>query len=327
MPHRRGSLSHNPIVMADPISQVLKLVDARCSVTGGLRAGGAWAYRSSPQDAIKLDAVLEGSCWMVVDERPPMRLTAGDAVILNGARSVVLCSDPALASTASDTLAPRSDAFFTQVGRGAELTVVGGHVALDPTSADVFASALPDVLRASAGGTEADEIHRLLRCIVKETADGRPGAIFAADHHAQLLLLHVLRAGLASDAAAHPGWLRLLMDSELRPAAGLLHDDPARPWQLTELAAAAGMSRSHFAHRFREASGQPPLTYLALWRIQLARQSLRTTQTTITALADHLGYASESSFTHAFTRIAGISPARYRREHQDPTIGGRSRPS
>ena len=191
------------------------------------------------------------------------------------------------------------------VGHGADLTIIGGHVTLDPTSADLFASALPDVLRATAGGTEADEIHRLLERIIAETADGRPGASFAADHHAQLLLLHVLRAGLGSDALAHPGWLRLLMDPELHPAAALLHDEPARAWRLTELAAAAGMSRSHFAHRFREASGQPPLTYLAHWRIQLARQALRSTQMTIAALADHLGYASESSFTHAFTRIAG----------------------
>jgi AraC-like DNA-binding protein len=89
--------------------------------------------------------------------------------------------------------------------------------------------------------------------------------------------------------------------------------DPGRTWGLADLATAAGMSRSHFAHRFREVSGQPPLTYLSHWRVRLAERALRETDTTVAALAERLGYASESSFSHAFTRIAGVSPSRYRR--------------
>ena len=73
------------------------------------------------------------------------------------------------------------------------------------------------------------------------------------------------------------------------------------------------MSRSHFSHRFRTVAGQPPLTYLAHWRVQLAQHALRTSQTSVATLADRLGYASESSFSHAFTRITGTSPTQYRR--------------
>ena len=310
------SLTHNPDVAPDSISQLLALTDAHCVVTGGLRAGGAWAHRSSPEGVIKLDAVIEGSCWLVVDCRPPMRLAAGDVVILNGVRPVVLCSDPALAPTATETLPDRGDQFFARLGVSPDVAVIGGHIELDPASADLFASALPEVLHATADGAEAGEIGRLLERIVTETEEGRPGASFAADQHAQLLLLHVLRAGLDPDALRHPGWLRLLMDPELRPAATLLHNDPARAWGLPELAASVGMSRSHFSHRFRQAAGQPPLTYLTHWRIQLARHALRTSQTPVTALAARLGYASESSFTHAFTRVAGISPSRYRRQQR-----------
>ncbi len=82
------------------------------------------------------------------------------------------------------------------------------------------------------------------------------------------------------------------------------------------------MSRSHFAHRFRDVSGQPPLTYLSHWRIRLAERALRTSDTTVAALADRLGYASESSFSHAFTRIAGTSPSRYRRDAEARTRHG-----
>lgn len=205
---------------------------------------------------------------------------------------------------------------FLFLGTGADVLVLGGHVELDAATGDLLTSALPPVLHAIAASTEAEVVRHLLEQQLTEWASARPGAGHATAQHAQLLLLEVLRIGLKQDALAHPGWLRLLADGAVAPAVVLLHDDPARAWGLTELANAAGMSRSHFAHRFREAAGQAPVAYLAHWRVRLARQALRTSDATVATLATQLGYASESSFSHAFTRIAGVPPSRYRREHR-----------
>lgn len=295
----------------DPLSEILALADARCVVSGELRAGGAWSVRFPTDAPVKLDAVVRGSCWLVADDEPPVHLAAGDAVVLNGVRTMALTSDPALRPVdAAGEDAPGSTARY---GDGDDVAVLGGHVELDPASAGLFTAVLPRVLRTGAGDPEAREIGRLLEQISGELAGDRPGAAFAADQHAQLLLLHVLRAGLGSDALDRPGWLRLLADPALRPAVALMHAEPGRSWGLAELAAAVGMSRSHFAHRFRAVAGEPPLTYLARWRIRLARRALRDTTTTVAALATRLGYASESSFSHAFTRAVGASPSRYRR--------------
>ncbi|GGM39973.1 AraC family transcriptional regulator [Promicromonospora citrea] len=296
----------------DPLSEILALADARCVVTGELRAGGAWSVRFPTDAPVKLDAVVRGSCWLVADDEPPLHLTAGDAVVLNGVRTMVLTSDPALRPVEAPGAEPGADA-VVRYGDGDDAAVLGGHVELDPASAGLFTAVLPRVLRTGADSTEAGEIRRLLERVSGELTDDRPGAAFAADQHAQLLLLHVLRAGLGSDALDRPGWLRLLADPVLRPAVVLMHAEPGRGWGLAELAAAVGMSRSHFAHRFRAVAGEPPLTYLARWRIRLARRALRDTTTTVAALATRLGYASESSFSHAFTRAVGVSPSRYRR--------------
>ena len=78
------------------------------------------------------------------------------------------------------------------------------------------------------------------------------------------------------------------------------------------------MSRSTFATRFRATAGQPPLAYLARWRIRLSERALRDTDTTIAALAAGLGYGSESSFSHAFARITATTPGRYRRARLPP---------
>lgn len=302
----------------DPLSEILALADARCVISGEFRAGGEFSYRFRPDAPVKLDAVAHGSCWLVADDDAPVRLVAGETVVLNGVASMVLCSDPRLrpvdaAETGPDTEAgPAPEGSTFRHGNGDDVLILGGHVDLDPAAAGLFTSALPRVAHSTASSAEAGEISRLLERIIEETTGGRPGAAFATDQHAQLLLLHALRAGLRREVLSHPGWLRLLADPQLRPAVSLLHEDPARPWGLAELAGAAGMSRSHFAHRFREVAGQPPLTYLAHWRIRLAQRALRTSDATVAALAERLGYASESSFSHAFARIAGTSPSRYR---------------
>jgi AraC-like DNA-binding protein len=313
--------------VTDPLSETLALIDARCAITGGIRAGGDWAFRFTPDVPVKLEAVVRGSCWLVADDRPPARLAAGDAVVLNHADAVVLCSDPDVPPIGVGELRLSPDDGFAQLGHGGDVLLIAGHVELDPAAAGLFRSALPDVLHAAASTAEAQEMRRILERIVRETREHRPGAAFAVDQHAQLLLLETLRIGLSGEVLAHPGWLRLIADPQLRPAVTMLHADPARAWGLPELAAVAGMSRSHFAHRFREVSGQTPLAYLAQWRTRLAERVLRTSDTSVAALGKHLGYASESSFSHAFTRIAGTSPSRYRQEARARRSGQQGAPS
>jgi AraC-like DNA-binding protein len=46
--------------------------------------------------------------------------------------------------------------------------------------------------------------------------------------------------------------------------------------------------------------------------MQLATRLLKTNQTTISAIAQKLGYDSDSAFSHAFKRIMMCSPREYR---------------
>ena len=293
------------------MSELLAVAGARYLATGGLRAGGRWAYRAPQGTTVKLDAVLLGNCWLVVDDSEPLRLQAGDAVVLTGAGSTVLCADPRDAPRACEPLAAKVG-FWRQLGDGRDVAVVGGHVELDAVSTDLFASALPGVLHARAASPEAADVVRLLERLVDETDSDRPGAGLARDAYAQLLLVAVLRIAMHADAPLQSGWLRLLSDVRLRPAVAAMHADPARAWGLDELASKAGLSRSHFAQLFRQTSGQPPVTYLASWRTRLAQRALRDSDDPVGAIGQRLGYASESSFTHAFTRLVGVSPRRYR---------------
>jgi AraC-like DNA-binding protein len=91
-----------------------------------------------------------------------------------------------------------------------------------------------------------------------------------------------------------------------------MHRRPSRRWTLAELAAEAGASRSVLADRFQRLLGEPPLAYLARWRMQLAARRLRTTRDTVLQVAAEVGYDSEAAFNRAFKRAFQVPPARYR---------------
>jgi len=73
------------------------------------------------------------------------------------------------------------------------------------------------------------------------------------------------------------------------------------------------MSRSALADRFMHFVGQPPLHYLAQWRMQVAAGLLTSGGASIAAVATDVGYGSEAAFSRAFKKLVGTPPAAWRR--------------
>ena len=73
------------------------------------------------------------------------------------------------------------------------------------------------------------------------------------------------------------------------------------------------VSRATFARRFSDLVGEPPMAYLTCWRLCLAADLLRQTDTTVDAIAHQVGYANAYSLSVAFTRVNGIRPTDHRR--------------
>jgi AraC-like DNA-binding protein len=117
------------------------------------------------------------------------------------------------------------------------------------------------------------------------------------------------------------GWLAAVGDRSVGRALALLHAQPGYGWTVDELARKAGLSRSALAQRFTQLLGQPPMQYLARWRLQIAAQELRTGTRSLAAVAERVGYESEAAFNRAFKREFGMPPASWRRSHE--ITGGR----
>ena len=147
---------------------------------------------------------------------------------------------------------------------------------------------------------------------ISEAGAAQPGNTCLFARLTELLFIEVLRRHMAGLPPGAVGWLAALNDPLVGRALQLMHAQPAYPWTVDDLARQCAASRSLLAERFKTLLGQPPMHYLACWRLQLAAQMLRDGVQGIAAIAARTGYESESAFNRAFKRHAGEPPAAWR---------------
>jgi AraC-like DNA-binding protein len=148
--------------------------------------------------------------------------------------------------------------------------------------------------------------------LAEEIARDEPGQTAVLDRLLDLLLIATLRTWFAGQETRTPAWYRAHGDPVVGRALRSLHHEPARAWTVASLAADAGVSRAALARRFTDLVGEPPMTYLAGWRLDLAADLLRHSDDTIGAIARRVGYGSAFALSAAFKRARGISPRGYR---------------
>ncbi|MFF7655712.1 cupin domain-containing protein [Streptomyces sp. NPDC007983] len=159
---------------------------------------------------------------------------------------------------------------------------------------------------------ERDSDRSLLALVTEELRRDKPGQQAVLDRLLDLLLVSTLRAWFDRPQNHAPVWYRTTDDSIVASALRLMHDHPAHPWTVATLAAKAGASRSGLARRFARHVGEPPMSYLASWRVALAADLLRDTDATVSSIACKVGYSNTFALSVAFKRCRGITPTQHR---------------
>jgi AraC-like DNA-binding protein len=298
----------------DPLSEVLALMKPQLYVAGGFAVLSDMAIRFPKHQGIKCYAMLAGQCWLVVEGVPePVLLHAGDCFLLPRGLPFRLATDlslePVLYTDACARLGMRSEAPGVTVGAR---YIAGGHFALTGGHAEMILQSLPPIVHIRRESDKAAMRWSLER-MREELSAPQPGSSLIAQQLAYMMLIQALRLHLADAASAGRGWLSVLSDKHMSIAIASMHNDPGYPWTLQSLAERVGMSRSVFAPRFREIVGATPMEYLARWRMLLAADRLKNSSDGLGAIAQSLGYESESAFGKAFRRVMGCSPRQYTR--------------
>ncbi|MFJ7792398.1 helix-turn-helix domain-containing protein [Pseudomonas sp. NPDC096950] len=82
--------------------------------------------------------------------------------------------------------------------------------------------------------------------------------------------------------------------------------------EVTELARACALSRSHFSRAFKCSTGISPQDWIRCQRIAKAKQLIRDTDLTLTQISLECGFCDQAHFCHIFTRSEGITPFAWR---------------
>jgi AraC-like DNA-binding protein len=90
--------------------------------------------------------------------------------------------------------------------------------------------------------------------------------------------------------------------------------------QVGDAAKMCGMSETHFMSAFKQVTGVSFMKYLNQYRIQRAQDLLARTDRSIADISLDTGYCDQSYFGAVFRKLAGTTPAVYRRRYRRPQV-------
>ena len=315
---------------ADVLSDVLRAVRMTGAVYFDFQLSSPWVVEAphsrdivgrimpGAQRIIECHLLARGTGFGHAVGGVPIPLEEGDLIVFPQGDAHVLSSTPGLRAT------PDLSRFVHAVplpivcelgGGGPERArIVCCFLGCDERPFNPLLAALPVVMhvRASDPRAKTGWLGTLLSIAASESRDERAGGENVRARLSELVFVETVRHYLETLPESQTSWLTGLRDPVVGQALAALHTEPREPWTVEGLARAVGVSRSVLAERFTELVGQPPMQYLALWRMQLA-SGLLLEGRAVADVAGAVGYESEAAFSRAFKKLVGQAPATWRR--------------
>ena len=298
----------------DPLSSALLRMRVQSLFSGVLDAAGDWALEVPGHTGFKLHSVLRGQGWIEMGiARTRHFLRSGDCILVTSGEPLVAATDLSIKQrmTIVEAIASARDGIIT-INGGGDCQITTVHFQFEGHLPKVIFRGLPPAIHISADDDGAAGLRWTIERMRTEFLGKGVGRALMLNHLAPMILVQILRVHLAS-GGPRGSWLATLSDPRLSRAMEAMHQHGGRAWSLEALADLAGLSRAGFALNFKKKVGVTPGEYLAHWRMQSARELLRDRhELSIAAIANAVGYGSESAFSAAFKRIVGCRPGAYR---------------
>lgn len=278
---------------ADVLSDVLRAVRLTGAVYFDFDLSSPWVAEAPPSRAIAekvmpgADRVIEyhliarGSCWGHLIDGEPIRLDEGDLIVFPQGDPHVLTSAPGLRAAPDVAVFSRGTQplpLVYELGGGGpdRARIVCCFMGCDERPFNPLLSSLPRVIhiRAADSNPTIGWQTTLVNLAVSESRSAREGGENVLARLSELMFVEAIRHYLATLDPVEKGWLAGLRDPVVGQALAVLHGQSSAEWTVESLARTVGVSRSVLAERFTDMVGQPPMQYLALWRMQVASRQL-----------------------------------------------------
>ena len=314
----------------DVLSEVLKTVYLSGALYFNARFSAPWRVVSPPSASVApifgtnaehliiYHLVTEGRAYACIQGDKPVMLAAGDLLVFPHGDAHALGNgsppnDLDAAKLLPQVLAQKLKE--TSLGGGGEVTrIICGYMGCDRLTMQPLLACLPPMLKISIRNHDFGKwLEDSIRFSVRESEISAAGSEAVLARLSEVLFLEAVRRFVDGLPVEEKGWLAGARDAVVGHGLMLLHQAPMHPWTIADLAKRVGVSRSALAQRFTHYLGEPPMRYLADWRMRLAARSLIATSRSILEIAVEVGYDSEAAFSRAFKRQYGAPPAQYRK--------------
>lgn len=283
--------------------------DVRMDGVGFFRTSVDVPFRASldPGNYSYCVMVSEGTLALEIDfpTAAVIRLARGDVVAVSG-----LAPHSFFSPDLPQTQPSRFERF--SLGRPGPKRDIALIIGMAPSESLALGSLMlgPIVIRPTLHPELARSVWRAAEMLEDEYAD--PGAIdrdLVVRRLAEIMLIDMTRR-LIADRRDTP---RATENHKIKLAIDAFFAMPDRRWNLSELARAAGMSRTRFAEEFKLVTGQTPVRVMSRMRLTAVARRLASSSLSVEDAAGEAGYSSAAAFVRAFEREFGETPARWRK--------------
>jgi len=262
--------------------------------------------------------VERGQIYIKLDNDDVLLIQAGEMVVcFSGQGHTLYQGTSRTVIPFPDILAGQENIFKPDETKQQESTsLVCGVFLMHNTLLNPLLATLPQTLKLSI--SNADDFSRLsgvIKLLLQEFNYQSVGNSYIIERYLEILCVETIRAHVDSLPEQATGWLSALKDPVIGHIIELIHAKPGHPWTVKKLASEVAMSPSRLAARFVAIVGESPMAYVTKWRMFVACQQLKIKHKNIAQIANNVGYESLASFSRAFKRHLGLSPAAWRLSH------------
>jgi AraC-like DNA-binding protein len=295
---------------ADAVSDLLRSLAVESSVFCTSELHAPWGFFVESSTVAKFHLVLEGSCWLKLDDRAPIRLGRGDLALLPGGDGHSVGDGTGPASVSLTELlenSPRDEELTLLIdGDGAVTRLLCGGFVLRAELPPSAVSLLPRVLLVDAAALALSAwLEPVLLTLASQAEERLPGTQVMQAKIAEVFIAEALRSWLID--AQTSGLLvgAELVDKPIADALQTIRQHFDERWTLARLAHHVGLSRTALATRFSQLVGDSTMHYLTRVRLSHAAGLLATTRLSHHEIAHLTGYATEAALAKAFKRERG----------------------
>lgn len=184
------------------------------------------------------------------------------------------------------------------------------------TALQLHTPSQPVRMKVTPSPSQSRSLQALLECLLREQVSKFPAELTAAGSLIASILCLLSQSYFSENSGQLEDMARC--DRQMHECIAYIDGHFTQPLPMDELTRRFALSRSRFGVLFPQYTGTTLKRYIAGKRVDYAVNLLRTSDLSVSQIAQLTGYSDNTTFYRNFTKITGLLPSHYRnKEKQD----------